>query len=181
MTVFAKRILFCLVVVSSCASPEKRTGDEIATESSDTTVANPPSAAISESTVSEKPDSISVALLFINDYIKHVDGPDPFDPMSWVENSELATDEFKASYKKVISKGLEAEPETGLSYDPILNAQDYPVSFEFVRLDDNEYVVVKGTDQPQFLNVLRTKFVIDRWVVDGCGVVNIPEEKRKFQ
>jgi hypothetical protein len=177
MTLFTKRILFCFLVLSSCAVPEKQNANDT-TEPADTTAVSPDDAANEKTTTSEKPDSISVALLFINDYIKHLNSGNPFEPMNWVENNELATDEFKASYKEIIAEGLRNESETGLSYDPILNAQDYPLGFEFVRLEDNEYVVTRGTDQPQFTNVLRVRFVIDRWVVEGAGVVNIPDEKR---
>jgi hypothetical protein len=177
MTLFIKRILFCFLVLSSCAIPEKQNANDT-TEPADTTAVSPADAANEKTTTSEKPDSISVALLFINDYIKHLNSGDPFDRMSWVENNELATDEFKASYKKLFTEAFEDDPEAGLDYDPILNAQDTPDGFEFVRLEDHEYVVMKGTDQPQFTNVLRVRFVVDRWLVEGTGVVNIPEEKR---
>jgi hypothetical protein len=180
-----KKLIYIIVLFASCTASEKPATDNTTFPDSsslaNTSVVQANTSA--DNAIEQKPETADVintevALEFINDYVKHLNSGDPFDRMSWVENNELATDEFKASYKKLFTEAFEDDPEAGLDYDPILNAQDTPVGFEFVRLEDNEYVVMKGTDQPQFTNVLRVRFVVDRWLVEGTGVVNIPEQKR---
>lgn len=172
MRTLIQTFFISFIILSSCTIPEKQasetTGaDTVATNSTDTTTA--------EKTL---PENVSIALEFINNYVKHLNSGDPFDPMSWVENNELATDEFKASYKKLVADALETDPEVGLDYDPILNAQDFPKAFDFVKIVDDEYVVVTGNDGSGFRNVIKIKFVANGWFVDGAGVVNVDEEKR---
>lgn len=80
---------------------------------------------------------------------------------------------FKLEYKK-------ADPEIGLDADPIFDAQDYPdKGFELETFDSKtNYLVVKGKNWTDFK--LRIKMVLenDRWLVDGCGIINIPHDKR---
>jgi len=75
---------------------------------------------------------------------------------------------------------LHTDPEIGLGFDPILDAQDYPdKGFEIVHSDStNEFVTVRGIDWPEFLLVLRLANHENKWLVDGSGVINIPENRR---
>lgn len=171
MTLSTKRILASLIILSSCAAPENRGDDE----------KMPADTAATSGATTDVPENAKVALVFINDYLKHLNSGDPFEPMSWVENNERATDEFKASYKKLFVKEREENPEVVLDYDPILNAQDFPKAFEFVKIIDDEYVVVTGNDGSGFRNVIKIKFVANGWFVDGVGVVNVEEEKRGLE
>jgi hypothetical protein len=69
------------------------------------------------------------------------------------------------------------EPGYGLGFDPILDAQDNPEKFEIVR-KDGSFLVVRGVDWPEFTVTMKLKLIGLQWLVEGCGIVNIPEEKK---
>ena len=68
----------------------------------------------------------------------------------------------------------------GLDFDPIFDAQDFPdKGFELVSSDKNSgYITVKGKDWPEFVLVIRIVYLDNKWLVDGSGIINIPESKR---
>jgi hypothetical protein len=124
---------------------------------------------------------ISVALSFINDYVKHCDDKES-EPKTteWIEGNKLVTKEFKKAYKNLIDEARRKEPELGLGLDPIFNAQDYPEKgFELLKSDNGEYVTVRGKDWPTFTTVIRLILTGDKWIVDGAGIINIPEDRRQ--
>lgn len=92
----------------------------------------------------------------------------------------MLTDSFKQTHKRLLEDARRAEPEAGLGYDPVLNAQYFPEKgFSVVRTDaPNGYVTVAGNGSPDFEVVLKIVRQGDRSLVDGAGVVNIPGEKR---
>lgn len=79
-----------------------------------------------ESSVFKNTDTI-VVTQFLNDYValqnKRVSRD---ETMEWIKKNELLTSEFKDYYLKLQEDALKADPELGLDFDPILNAQDYP-------------------------------------------------------
>jgi hypothetical protein len=119
-----------------------------------------------------------VALRFIDDYVKHIDAVRSSEKtLQWLEARGDLSNEFKSRYKEIIRKAKELEPEHGLGFDLILDAQDYPEKFEIVRRDGS-FLVVRGVDWPEFTVTMKLKLVGSQWLVEGSGIVNIPEEKR---
>jgi hypothetical protein len=122
----------------------------------------------------------NVALRFINDYndlfSKHTARR---EINRWIESTELATDSFKSTYKNMVDSAEKADPEYGLGFDPILDAQDNPdKGFEILKADTiTRYVTVQGKDWKVKL-VLKIAYINNKWLVDGSGVINIPSDKR---
>lgn len=120
-----------------------------------------------------------VAVQFINDYVsfcsQQVDSEN-----NWIAENKLLTDNFKASYIKLIESAFKEDPELGLGFDPILDAQDYPdQGFKLLRYDhDTGFVTLEGKDWADFILVLKVVKQKGKWLVDGAGVINIPENKR---
>jgi hypothetical protein len=124
---------------------------------------------------------IAVTLTFINDYVKYCDNRDSESKTTkWIESNKLLTPEFKKSYKELIEDARKREPEMGLGFDPIFDAQDYPdKGFEFLKFDNDEYLMVRGKDWSTFTTVIKVRLVRNKWMVDGAGVVNIPKNKQR--
>lgn len=127
----------------------------------------------------EKP--VENALTFINAYVKNCNRmKDALGVVEWVNSSKLTTENFKTELKKVMEEADQLEPEMGLDADPIFNAQDYPEEgFELESSDDKtNYIVLKGKNWADFK--LTIKMVKDKnnWLVDGCGMINLPNDKR---
>jgi len=121
------------------------------------------------------------ALKFINEYTKACSGTD-FNSAKWIESNELITDNFKVRYKQIVEEARKADPEVGLAFDPIFNAQDYPEKgFMLSGTDDNGYVTVKGKDWQEFTVVIKLAFIDNLWKVDGAGIINIPKNKQVNQ
>lgn len=122
-----------------------------------------------------EPD-FETALKFINDYAEYCNKrfPRPID-QSWIENNSLLTEQFKTEYKKIVNSGNKADPEMGLGFDPIFNAQDYPEKgFEVLITDTKKgLVTVNGIDMAEFEVSLILKFEQNKWLVDGCGIVSM--------
>lgn len=118
----------------------------------------------------------SAAINFINGYVKNCNKMKEAVPVvEWVDKSESVTQEFKTALKKLMDDAYLSEPETGLDADPIFNAQDYPENgFDLEKVDrSNNMVYLKGIDWPDFKLIIRMKKQNDRWLVDGCGMVNM--------
>lgn len=131
-----------------------------------------------EAEYKESEPDYQVALKFINDYADILyNGTSIPSEEEWTEGREDVTEEFKAEVKRIIQEGLKNDPEMGLGFDPILDAQDLPSSFEAER-EDGEYLVVKGVDWPEFLLTMKLKQIDGQWLVDGSGIVNIPKSRQ---
>lgn len=123
----------------------------------------------------------AVALQFINDYIEYTRNPrEEWNLVGWVNSSELTTQEFKDALEYMVERAKEENGAIGLGFDPIVDAQDHPKDgFELESFDGvNNYLIVRGIDWPDFKVAMRIKDVRGKWLVDGCGVVNIPKERR---
>lgn len=95
--------------------------------------------------------------------------------VKWVESNHLVSDGFKLELVKLMQDAQTTDPELGLDFDPIFNAQDYPEQGFVVDDFDSLSTVlsVKGKDQPAFKVTMRLVPKAKSWVVDGCGAVNM--------
>ena len=141
--------------------------------------ANPKtSTAISEKQVT--PD-FNVALNFINDYTKFCTKTDQRSTEAeWIKQNSLLTDNFKNRYRDLMDSAQKKDPELGLGSDPIFDAQDFPEKgFSIAKVDTlSGYVTVAGNDWKDFELVLKVEQENNKWLVDGAGVINIPNDKR---
>nr|WKN37209.1 hypothetical protein K4G66_00615 [Tunicatimonas sp. TK19036] len=125
--------------------------------------------------------SPEIALVFINDYIKFIDdGSSELTLVEWVKSQKTVTDNFKSELERIITEAKIQDPELGLGFDPILDAQDYPEKgFELHQQDtDSEFLIVQGIEWETFQLTMKIKESDGKWLVDGSGIINIPEEAR---
>jgi len=121
------------------------------------------------------------AVAFANAYIANCNKEkSPLSVEQWVSANKLTTTRFKTELKKMLAEAYQEDPELGLDADPIFDAQDYPdKGFELDSFDSKtNYVVVKGKDQPDFKLTIKMVSEKNNWLVDGCGVINVPTAKR---
>ncbi|MFW5879362.1 MAG: hypothetical protein ACOCUV_00915 [bacterium] len=118
-----------------------------------------------------------VSLKFINEYVdlnnKMVGQSEIHE---WIYRNSFLTDSFKKSYKKIIDNS-DMEP---LYSNPIFDAQDYPdQGFKIESFDKkNGYLILNGVNWPEFKIILKLVNNNDETLIDGCGIINIPESKR---
>jgi len=161
-------LLLSIIIISSCSTQEQPT--------------NSANSAVETNIQTPKSDPVKPALDFINGYVANANKMgQAVDMLEWVNASEFASKNFKSALKKIIDEAFELDPEMGLDADPIFNAQDYPSEgFEIESFDEKtNYAIVKGKDMPEFKLTLKMIEENGTWLVDGCGSVNVPVEKRK--
>ena len=120
-----------------------------------------------------------VALEFINDYVDYCNKlEDEGDLVGWVNSNKLVTAEFKQELARLIDDANKKDPEWGLGADPILNGNDYPdTGYELKSFDPvSNLIYLKGKDWDMFEVTLRAKCIDGKWLVDGSGFVNMPQE-----
>lgn len=73
-------------------------------------------------------EDCKTALNFINSYLKQIDPykKSKLTTEDWVKQNLLVTQSFQKEYIETVKKAVEDDPELGLQYDYILDAQDYP-------------------------------------------------------
>jgi len=123
----------------------------------------------------------NVALGFINDYTNFcTKSGHPSKTGEWIGNNSMLTASFKNKYKKLLDSVQRKNPELGLDFDPIFDAQDFPEKgFSILKADTlSGYVTVVGNDWKEFQLVLKLGQEDAKWLVDGAGAINIPEDKR---
>ena len=124
-------------------------------------------------------DNLDFALEFVNGYIDFLNTREgAIDLVEWANSNKWVTPEFKKDLSRIIDEANREDPEWGLDYDPILNAQDYPDSgFELVSFDPvSNLIYFQGIDWDDFKLTLKAISVDGVWLVDGCGDVNMPEQ-----
>jgi len=123
----------------------------------------------SQTTIVKPSFNPQIAVRFLNDYIKILDNRKN-NTQDWIKNNYLLTNKFKAEYKKSVN---------GYA-DPILDAQDYPdKGFKIMKSDSiSGYVILQGVDWLEFLLTVRIVLQDNKWLIDGSGVVNVPENKK---
>ncbi len=126
-------------------------------------------------------DDCDNALKFINGYVDNLNEMNKaIGIIEWVNSNQLVTESFKKELSRILDESYKNDPELGLGFDPIFDAQDYPDSgFEIGSIDTiSNYLILKGKDWSQFKIVMKVKYEDTNWLVDGCGIINIPKEKR---
>jgi len=129
----------------------------------------------------KKDNKTDNALIFINDYVKNVNKMNKaVGIIDWVNSNKLSTDGFKKELKRTIDEGYKIDPELGIEADPIFDAQDNPdKGFVIESFDDkSNYLILKCIDWPDFKLTMKIKEENGIWLVDGCGMINIPNDKR---
>lgn len=120
----------------------------------------------------------NVALQFINEYVAYQSNlTDSSNTQEWIQNHSLLSDNFKKSYKELMDNAAKNDPEIGLGFDPIFNAQDFPdKGFAVAKTDSvSGTVLVKGVDWDDFNVSLKVISEKGKSMVDGAGVVNSPK------
>lgn len=123
----------------------------------------------------------NVALNFINDYVGFCNSTSiQTNDTNWVRNHPLLTDNFKNAYYDLINKARKDNPELGLGFDPIFDAQDFPDKGFVVAAADTAagILTVKGKEWSDFILTLKLVAQDGKYLVDGSGAINIPEYKR---
>lgn len=146
------------------------------TESKETLINNS-----KESTKKNDNEAADVALKFINAYTDNCNKmKESLGIIEWVEASQLTTTNFRTDLKALISQANGYDATSGLEADPIFDAQDYPEKgFELDSFDhETNLAVLKGKDWADFKLKIKLVFENEKWLVDGCGSINIPKEKR---
>lgn len=119
------------------------------------------------------------ALQFINDYVDFCNlqfqKKNAVSAEEWIDKNDLVTPHFKTSYLSLLKS---AENEY-LDADPILDAQDYPEQgFELSEIKDDGFLIVQGKAWKEFQVVMKLVQVDNKWLVDACGIINIPSDQR---
>ena len=119
----------------------------------------------------------NLGLRFINDYIQSIG---KMEMVEWIEQNPSTTQNFKSSLRSLVENAEKETPGYGLGFDPILDAQDYPDrGFDLKSIDTNTgYVAVVGKDWKDFELTIKLIYFEGKWLVDGSGIVNIPQEKQ---
>lgn len=123
-----------------------------------------------------------VALKFINAYKEDCDNRSKGKGIRvFVSESPYVTPGFNSELKKVLNEADKKDPELGLGFDPIFDGQDYPdQGFEVKSVDEKEgYVIVRGKDWKEFTITIKIANVNGNWLVDGSGIINVPQDKRR--
>jgi hypothetical protein len=121
-----------------------------------------------------------VAISFIDSYVKNCNKmKEALSCVDWANSNELSTKNFKAELNRIVSEANKKDPEYGLGFDPIFDEQDYPDSFEVDSIDlSSNYIVVKGKNWTDFKLAMILIKENNIWLVEGCGIINVPKEKR---
>ncbi len=122
----------------------------------------------------EKDLDTSFVLTFINDYVTNsntVNTP----VLKWLSEYQNVTNDLIYRLERMIDSAYQIEPEIGLDFDPIFNAQDYPEEGFMIDSINEEAntIIVKGKDWQEFKLPIKLKLVKNQWLIDGVGAINI--------
>ncbi|POS02699.1 hypothetical protein Q361_1029 [Flavobacterium croceum DSM 17960] len=121
---------------------------------------------------------VETALKFINLYITDCNKvKESVGYINFVKSSQLTSNSFKIELQKIVEEAEKEDPEMGLDFNPIVNGQDYPEEgFELKYFNPKtNYIIMKGKKWTDFEVTMKLVLVNEKWLVDGCGIVNIPE------
>ena len=122
--------------------------------------------------------SKQIALNFINTYIKTVDSD------KWVTTNKQVTTNFKQAYKKLVDDARKLDPEIGLGFDPILDAQDFPDRFDKIKRCDKKTGVMLVSGQWNSSNSDTMEVAVkvikqqNQHLIEGAGIINIPKAQQ---
>ena len=166
-----------ILLLTSCGQSSKPDDNKAVEVKSDTSIQSLPTTTIKADNADTKYDN---ALTFINSYVDNCNKMnEAIDIVEWVNSNNLTTIRFKTELKRILDEAKEKEPEVGLDFDPILDAQDFPdKGFELESTDEaTNYLVVRGKDWNDFKLTIKVVQENGEWLVDGCGIINIPPDK----
>lgn len=114
-------------------------------------------------------------LQFLDEYIAECEKKRSVQTtLNWALNHPNVTADFRKALQALIDE------EKGWEYDPILDAQDYPddgFSVRSIGMRDH-YISLSAKANEKIILTTRIKQVKGKWLVDGCGTINIPEKMR---
>jgi hypothetical protein len=122
-----------------------------------------------------------IALKFINDYVSNCNKMnEQIGIIEFVNAHPNVSKEFKTELIRIIEEAEKTDPEYGLGFDPIFDAQDYPDDgFKLSEFDSNtNYLTVEAISWKGFTITMKIKKLNNTWFVTGCGIVNIPKDKQ---
>ena len=181
-------LLLLIIIVISCNNrkqkiniSEQKEQIEINNESQtkNSTLDEKPTIATTE--INDTSSIANVALEFINDYVKNCNKMrEQVGIVEWVNAYPSVSQEFKTELTKMIREAEKNDPGYGLGFDPIFDAQDYPDDgFELAEFDSiSNYLTVEAKSWKGFTITMKIKELYNKWIVDGCGVINIPKNKQ---
>jgi len=166
-----RRIFAILISILfiSCTQTRDRNSREITSENK------------TEVAVSANSAKIDNALKFINDYVVNCNKMNKaIRTTDWVNSNQLATENFKSELTRIMNEASKTDPESGLDFDPIFDAQDFPDNgFVLESFDTtSNFLIVKGKDENQFRLTMKVRKENEKWLVEGCGIVNIPKDRQ---
>ena len=135
----------------------------------------------STGSASPKQDVEKVVESFYAQYYKEylrqpVKGDSDKAMIQWVNSNSYLSDAFKQVVQKKITDARKEDPELGLDFDPILNAQDYPDkgyrAKEIQIAGDKAYVVMEGIGAPDFKLSVELVSINNQWKINGIGDIN---------
>jgi hypothetical protein len=126
--------------------------------------------------------SKEAALSFMNTYVKYISADDA-DADQWVAESQTLSTAFKTAYKKLVDDARKEDPELGLDFDPIVDGQDFVEHFDQVKQcnESSGVLIISGKwpDSKETMEVaVKPSKENDQWLIDGAGVINIPEAEQ---
>ncbi|UKM63468.1 hypothetical protein GSB9_00010 [Flavobacteriaceae bacterium GSB9] len=121
----------------------------------------------------------NIALNFINGYTEKYNQIDNrIELTEWIDSNKNVSQNFKDELKKIIDEANKADPEYGLGFDPIFNAQDYP-NKGFKLIDFDTILGIVNVKDKILENGFRMKIKLikenNKWLINGCGIINMPE------
>lgn len=120
-----------------------------------------------------------VALQFINNYTRNSNREkNALTTIEFVNKSPLVTTSFKHELSNLIESAIIEDPESGLGFNPIVNAQDYDEDGFIIKTFDSStgYLTAHGKVWKSFEVTMKVIQQGDEILVDGCGAINIPVE-----
>lgn len=118
---------------------------------------------------------------FVNGYLKNImKMNEGLGIIEWVNSNNLSTINFKSSLTQIINQAYERDPEYGLGFDPILDGNDFPENgFQLEKIKPNSNLLIfSGIDWKNYKVIVKVKNENNKWLVDGCGIVNIPNSEQ---
>lgn len=123
-------------------------------------------------------DSGIIAARFVSDWVRQ-SGTDA-DQIQHLSADARIAPELRQAHHSLLDSARRADPELGLGFDPILDAQDNPESgFHPVAVDSEGYVRVEGPGG--FSVTVRLEPREGHCRITGAGCLRIPATKRALR
>lgn len=125
----------------------------------------------------ENPSSSEkIALNFINSYVEFCESDSSDQTLTeWVNYQDFISSEFTDSLNALVEREKNKNPDLGLDYDPIFNAQDYPSEgFEFKCMNTSQTIVTLcGKEWQEFEVKVKLSPARSNMVIVGAGAINM--------